>query len=156
MWVRDGKYATGTNQQARVVFAEANNPNTAPLFRFTTDYAASGRTNLLAAAIRNDNNIGAGNWFFGRTDISYADKGKSTLMPFDGNWHHIAWVDANGTARLYVDGQLDPNVYKNTRVSEPADIAVASRGVTLNTFSLGAIVQAGASGHFNGLTRTPK
>jgi hypothetical protein len=146
MWVRDSKYATGTNQLSRAVFAEASSTANNPLFALRTDTTAANRTNLLAAILRNDNN----NTFFGGT-ASFADPGKSTLMPFDGAWHHIAWVDNNGTARLYVDGQLDPHVFKNTRVSEPEQVAVASRGLTLDTLAIGAIQQAGVSNYFNGL-----
>jgi hypothetical protein len=150
MWVRDGKNVSGTNQQNRVVFAEASNLSANPLFRFTTDFAAAGRTNLLVAAIRNNNN----SYYFGNPGVSFADNGKSSLgtnMPFDGGWHHIAWVDQNGTARLYVDGQLDPHVYKNTRISEPSDVAAANHGLTLNTFSIGAFAQATVGGFFHGL-----
>ena len=68
--VYDARYYTvsfwvkgiGATQQARAVFAEANNANNNPFFRLTTDWASSGRTNVLAAAIRNDStpgNIGA-------------------------------------------------------------------------------------------------
>jgi Concanavalin A-like lectin/glucanases superfamily/Immunoglobulin domain len=146
MWVRDRKYVVGTNQQTRAVFAEGNNALTQPLFRLTTDTATTGRTNLLAAMIRNDNN----NTFFGNTGISFGDSGKSTLMPFDGSWHHVAWVDSNGTARVYVDGQLDPRIFTKIRLSEPQDIT--ARGLTLNTFSLGAALQTLVAGSFfNGL-----
>src|SRR5262245_1224544 len=148
MWVRDGKFLSGTNQLTRAVFAEANVNIANPFIRFTTDTAPSSRTNLFAAAIRDDNNTGGINWFFGNPAQSFADNGKATgtNMPFDGNWHHIAWVDENGTARLYVDGQLDPHVFKNTRVSEPPDVAAANRGLTLNTLTLGAVRQSGGSG----------
>jgi hypothetical protein len=27
---------------------------------------------------------------------------------FDGNWHHVTWVDKNGSVTLYVDGVIDP------------------------------------------------
>jgi len=153
MWVRDGKYLSGTNQQTKAVFAEANNVagTVNSLFRLTTDWAPAGRTNLLAAAIRDN----FGSWAFG--NFTFGDLGKSTVstnMPFDGNWHHIAWVDSNGVARLYVDGQLDPRVFKNTRLSEPQDVVTANpanRGLTLNTFSLGAVVSTTIGNYFYGL-----
>jgi hypothetical protein len=31
----------------------------------------------------------------------------STIAVFDGRWHHIAWTDDSGAARLHVDGVLD-------------------------------------------------
>ncbi len=154
--VYDARYYTvsfwvkgiGATQQARAVFAEANNANNNPFFRLTTDWASSGRTNVLAAAIRNDSTPG-NNWFFG--NFTFADQGKTlgTNMPFDGNWHHVVWVDSNGTARVYIDGLADPKVYRNTRVPEPNGVPGA---VTLNTLSLGALVNStGPTAFFNGL-----
>ncbi len=147
MWVK----STGATQPAeRTLFAETWSGGNNPLFRLSTDNAitASARTNVLSVRIRNNNN----NTFIGNTAFAFADQGRSTMMPLDGNWHHIVWVAYDTTARLYVDGQLDPREFKNIWLPEPGDIAAANRGLTLDTLTLGATMQpAGISNYLNGL-----
>jgi hypothetical protein len=145
MWVK----GTGSTQQSRAVFAEASIDSNNPLLALRTDTASANATNLLTAIVRNGNN----NAFMGNTSFAAADQGKSagTNMPFDNNWHHIAWVDNNGSARLYVDGVLDPKVF-TTRLAEPVSgVGESSRTLVLNTISIGAIKQSAAGSFFNGL-----
>jgi len=147
MWVK----ATGATQAAeRTLFAETWSGGNNPLFRLSTDNvaAAAARTNVLSVRIRNNNN----NTFIGNTAYAFADQGRSTLMPFDGNWHHVVWVAHDKTARLYVDGELDPREFKNIWLPEPGDVAVQNRGLTLDTLTLGATMQpAGTANYLNGI-----
>src|SRR5581483_12335866 len=38
----------------------------------------------------------------------------STATAFDNTWHHIVWVDQNGSGLLYIDGNLDQTPYNYT------------------------------------------
>ncbi len=60
--------------------------------------------------------------------------------PFDDTWHHIAWVDDNGTATLYIDGLLDGGDFNYTRGT-----------MALNTTTIGGILRAAPSHFFTGL-----
>ena len=63
----------------------------------------------------------------------------SQAKPFDDTWHHIAWVDDNGTATLYVDGLLDAGDFNYTRGT-----------MALDTTSIGGILRADPSHWFTG------
>jgi hypothetical protein len=56
----------------------------------------------------------------------------SAAVVFDDTWHHITWVDAGGTVKLYVDGVLDTANFNYT----PAG------AFTFNTTALGTLVRA--------------
>ncbi len=79
---------------------------------------------------------------FIRTDggTPIIDNLKSTRSVFNSTWHHIVWTDQNGTARLYIDGQLD-----ETEFSYP-------RGVlTLNTTTIGALIRTATNAFLSGM-----
>ena len=63
----------------------------------------------------------------------------SLAEPFDDTWHHIAWVDENGGARLYIDGLLDGGDFNYTRGT-----------MALDTTSIGGILRAAPSHFFTG------
>ena len=90
MWVKGGP------QNDRRVFSEGSTANNNPLFNMETHSSAT-PTGQFAAYIRPDTG----------TPLNHP---LSQAEPFDDTWHHIAWVDENGTARLYVDGHLDGGV----------------------------------------------
>ena len=112
-------------QPDRRVFSEASTANNNPLFNLGTanDAVSPG----LDVYIRNDD---------GSNPVNHR---KSTTPVFDDTWHHVAWVDQNGTARLYIDGVLDLTDFNYTRGT-----------MTPNTTSLGAIVRTAASTWFTG------
>ncbi|MAG56444.1 MAG: hypothetical protein CMJ83_09150 [Planctomycetes bacterium] len=57
---------------------------------------------------------------------------QSTSAVFDGTWHHLAWVDDGGNARLYVDG-----------VQDATDFSYAPSGpFTVDRVALGAVLRA--------------
>jgi hypothetical protein len=147
LWVRDNKYSSGTNQLNRTVFSEASTVNNNALLQLRTDWngTASARTNLFAALLDDD----GGTTFFGNQ--TFGDLGKTTgnpSVPFDGSWHHVAWVDSNGVARVYIDGVLDPKIF-HTKILEPVNGNAGT--MTLNTLALGAVLKAaGASSFFAG------
>ncbi|MBI4601215.1 MAG: hypothetical protein HY721_04560 [Planctomycetes bacterium] len=113
LWVR------GYPQADKRVFAEGHNTDYDPLFTIGTD--STGATGKVDVYIRDN---------AGTVVLAHA---KSQGIAFDGTWHHIAWVDDGGAARLYIDGVQDPAVFDYPR---------ASMGpITLNTTAIGAVVR---------------
>ncbi len=130
LWVK-GKFqftnesSLVVTQNDRRVFAEGSNLGNNPLLTIGTDNAGTNAS--VDIFIRNNN---------GGAPINHR---KSTLPAFDGDWHHIAWVDNNGFAQLYVDGVQDTNNFNYTR------------GVlTANINSLGTVYRTNAQALFNG------
>jgi hypothetical protein len=122
LWVK-GNF---TNQFDRRVFSESSNTNNNALVNIGTDNAGTNST--VDIFIRNND---------GSTPHNHR---KSIRPAFDGNWHHIAWVDNNGAARLYVDGVLETNDFSYTRGT-----------LTPNIASLGGILRTTPSSWFAGM-----
>jgi len=123
MWVK------GAAQTAKYLFTEASTANNSPLFILQTGNAA-GTNPKFDVIIRND---------AGATLVNHV---ASTTTVFDNTWHHIAFVDDQGSARLYVDGNLDA-----------ANFSYAPAGTfTVNSTAIGTLVRAAiATGNiFNG------
>lgn len=119
------------DENDRRVFAEASNTSNNPLFNIGTDSANNTTTSLpwLDIYIRNLNNT---------APVSHR---KTTLPAFDGDWHHVAYVDNNGIVNIYIDGVLEPTTDFNY-----------TRGVVgANTTSIGGILRAGPITTFTGL-----
>ena len=116
MWVK------GTNQTAKYLFAEGSVEANAPLFILQTGQAAANNAKL-DVIIRTDGNSALLNHI------------ASSNIVFDDTWHHIAWVDDNGDARLYVDGQRDAANFRYTR----------SGTFTFSSTAIGTLVRAAIS-----------
>ena len=122
MWVK------GAAQTNRYLFSEGNTTDTDPLLILQTGNANN--TNKLDVIIRND------------TTGALVNHVVSTAVVFDNTWHHVAWVDDRGNARLYVDGNLDT-----------ANFNYSPAGTfTFNTTAIGTLVRTSvATGNiFNG------
>lgn len=72
----------------------------------------------------------------------------STGTAFDGNWHHIAWVDQNGSGLLYIDGVLDKTPFNyghgalgSVSLSNTTVAVLAANGV--RDFYAGAVDDVG-------------
>lgn len=89
MWVK------GAAQQAKYLFSHGNTADQDPLLLLQTGNVATNNAKF-DVIIRND------------TGGALVNHVVSTAIVFDNTWHHIAFVDERGSARLYVDGQLDP------------------------------------------------
>lgn len=122
MWVK------GPAQTARYLFTEGSTTSNNPLLILQTGQAAANNAKF-DVIIRTDGGAALVNHVV------------SSNVVFDNNWHHIAWVDNAGQARLYIDGELDPANFSYT----------PSGTFTFNTTALGALIRASVSGHFNGL-----
>jgi len=112
MWVKGGP------QNDMRIFSEGSTTSNNPLFNLGTQNA--GATGQFDVYIRP---AGMGHTY-------------SMAEPFDDTWHHIAWVDENGDARLYVDGLLDGGDFSYTRAA-----------LALDTTTVGGILR-GAPSHF--------
>jgi hypothetical protein len=115
MWVNGGP------QNDRRVFSESTALDDNPLFNIGTQQA--GTTGQVDIFIRPG---------FGHR--------LSEGTAFDNTWHHIAWVDANGDAALYIDGERDP-----------ADFTYAKTELPLTMTTIGGILRATPSHWFDGL-----
>jgi hypothetical protein len=125
LWVK-GNYV---GQPDRRVYSESANTNNNPLLNIGTDSASSNAQPVVDIYIR-DNNGGVG--------ISHR---KSSLAAFDDAWHHLAWVDDKGLARLYVDG-----------VQDATDFSYSRTLLTPNIVSVGGIIRSnGLAAPFIGL-----
>jgi hypothetical protein len=89
-WVR------GSPGRDQVLYSESNAGDSAIVFQIGFD--PSGATGRAHVRLRNG---GA---------AALIDALLSTTQVLDGTWHHVAWVDDNGSGRLYVDGALEGQV----------------------------------------------
>lgn len=124
LWVNGAQ-----NQADKYIFTHGNTTNANPFFSIQTK-------------------TGASTTFSNKLDIFLRTTGgtillnhvKSVSPVLDGTWHHIAWVDERGSAKLYVDGNLDSSYVYTYTVGNPA----------LNTTSIGALVRTTTAGFFVG------
>lgn len=123
MWVK------GPAQMGKYLYSEGNLTNNTPLFILQTGQLAA-NTAKFDVIIRTDGNTTVLNHLV------------SSNVVFDDTWHHIAWVDENGNARLYVDGQLDPANFNYARAGT----------YTLMSSVIGSLVRTTVStaANFNG------
>jgi len=89
-WVKGNR---GANQ---VLYSESNAGDSSVVFQIGFD--PSGATGKARVLLRNG---GA---------ATLIDAILSTTNVLDGTWHHVVWVDDNGSARLYVDGAVEGTV----------------------------------------------
>lgn len=126
MWVK------GAAQTAKYIFTEGSTASVNPLLLIQTGNAANTNSHL-DILIRTT----AGTVLMNHV--------ASTSVVFDNTWHHIAWVDDRGAARLYVDGNLDGTSYKYNYATANA--------MAMNTSTIGQLVRGtgpAANAYFNG------
>lgn len=110
MWVK------GPPRQAnKILFAEGSTVDRLPLFILGTE--RNGETAFANVMIR-------------RSQTALIDNIPSGTVVFDNTWQHIAWVDDDGSARLYINGVADSATYNYQR-SAPR----------LNNLSIGALLR---------------
>jgi len=123
LWVK------GLPQAAsRSFFCMGNNANNTPLAWIETDPTANG--DKLGFFLRTTS---------GTTIINHT---KSTSVVLDDAWHHIAWVDNQGSVALYVDGVRDGANFNYA----PA----AAGSFLLNYTTIGALARGTAANYFAG------
>jgi len=112
LWVNGGPQAD------RRVFSESNTTTRNPLFNIGTQNG--GVTGQVDIYIRDVNNTVVVNHRL------------SSGIAFDNAWHHIAWVDDNGAAVLYIDGIRDATDFTYTKVAMPFTVTTIG-GILRNT-----------------------
>ena len=126
-WVKAAPVGTGGNSNDRYLFAEGSTASANPLLLLQTrNGSTAADTNKLDVFVRNT---------VGGALINHK---KSTTVVFDNSWHHVAWVDFLGNAKLYIDGNLDATSFSYT---------YTAAALTLNTTSNAGDVR---SGHLSG------
>ena len=116
MWVN----VVGEGQNDLRIFSEGNTENSNPLFNIGT---------------HNGGADGSVDFYLRQSGWSTFGHAYSEQQPFDGNWHHIAWVQEDGARTFYVDG-----------VAYSLEIPVEEEGDWLvNNTSIGGILRASAS-----------
>jgi len=97
MWVRgDG---TVDNIDDRV-WSEGSSTSNTPLFNIGTHFQGTGPQVDI---------------FVRSATGTVVNHRLSAGAAFDGTWHHIAWVDENGDAALYIDGVRDATDFRYTK-----------------------------------------
>jgi hypothetical protein len=110
MWVR-----ARPHQNNRIVFAEGSTTDRVPLFLLGTH--RDGLSSSLNVLIR-------------KTTNSLVDNIPSQMPAFNNEWQHIAWVDNDGSAKLYINGVPDPIQYDYQRTA-----------MRLNNLSIGGLLR---------------
>lgn len=116
----------GTGQNDLRIFSEGNTENSNPLFNLGThNGGASGQLDL----------------FMRQTGWPTVNHIHTVGEPFDGDWHHIVFVQENGARSIYIDGELDE-----------LEIAEKPEGDWLvNNTSIGGILRSSASHWVSGV-----
>ncbi len=116
MWVK------GEPQQSKAVFAEGLTGTGQPCFKIMT--TSEGKVMIYI--------LHSSGLVLNRT---------STTTVFDNTWHHIAWVDNNGSATLYIDGVADASDFNYTRVPISLDNSTigGAQGQYASNFFVGNI-----------------
>jgi hypothetical protein len=116
MWVN----VVGEGQNDLRVFSEGNTENSNPLFNIGT---------------HNGGADGSVDFYLRQSGWATFGHAYSVQQPFDGTWHHIAWVQEDGARTFYVDGVADSLEIPD---QEDGDWLV-------NNTSIGGILRASAS-----------
>jgi len=118
LWVKGGA------QDDKRVFSEGSGSRDYPLFAIGTGMGSSDKLRVHIKDRYCDIQLDA----------------TSTSAVFDNTWHHVAWVDDNGTATLYIDGKADASDFNYTRGTSS----------TLDRTSIGAVLTSSPSSYFLG------
>ncbi len=126
-----------------------------PIYNLSSTYTVAfwvkGAANQTDKQVFANGDSTANNYFYigtdntgasGKVDVSVQPGMSDTLSTgtaFDGTWHHIVWVDEDGTGLLYIDGVLDPTAFNYTRGS-----------VSLNNTTAGALLASTLRDYFAG------
>ena len=116
----------GNGQNDLRLFSEANTGNSNPLFNIGT--ANNGASGSIDFYIRQS----------GWPTVNHIH---STAEPYDGEWHHVVFVQEEGERRVYVDGELDD-----------VELVAKPEGTfNINDTTIGGILRSSASHWVTGL-----
>ncbi|MDP6794723.1 MAG: LamG domain-containing protein, partial [Verrucomicrobiota bacterium] len=116
----------GNGQNDLRLFSEGNTGNSDPLFNIGTD---------------NRGASGSIDFFIRKSGWPTVNHIKSTAEPYDGEWHHVVFVQEEGERRVYVDGELDD-----------VELVAKPEGTfNVNDTTIGGILRSSASHWVTGL-----
>ena len=116
----------GNGQNDLRLFSEANTGDSNPLFNIGT--ASDGGSGSIDFYIRQS----------GWPTVNHI---KTTAEPYDGEWHHVVFVQEGGERRVYVDGELD----------DLEIVAKPEGDFRVNDTTIGGILRSSASHWVTGL-----
>jgi hypothetical protein len=116
----------GNGQNDLRLFSEANTGDSSPLFNIGTD--SGGASGSIDFYIRQS----------GWPTVNHI---KSSAEPYDGEWHHVVFVQEEGERRVYVDGELD----------DVSLVAKPDGTFNVNDTTIGGILRSSASHWVTGL-----
>ncbi|MBC8242857.1 MAG: LamG domain-containing protein [Verrucomicrobia bacterium] len=116
----------GNGQNDLRLFSEGNTGNSNPLFNIGTD--SGGASGSIDFYIRQS----------GWPTVNHI---KSYAEPYDGEWHHVVFVQEEGERRVYVDGELD----------DVELVAKPDGTFNVNDTTIGGILRSSASHWVTGL-----
>lgn len=133
MWVK------GLPQEDRRCYSEGHTQSGSAfraLFTVGTGRGADMTQDRLQIFIRNEAGRDIINW-------------RSDAVVFDDKWHHVAWIDVAGDAKLYIDGVLDTRNWDyRSVIGSPQSASYGS--FRTDRVSLGAVLRASTCCHFKG------
>jgi hypothetical protein len=123
MWVKGAP-----KQDGKHLWSETSRHEAHALFSVGTDFRAGG--GQVGILIRDE------------SGVLLLSPALSRGVAFDGDWHHIAWVDAGGRAALYIDGRRDPTRFDYEKRAIPFDLATigGSQGVAVADSSFEGLI----------------
>lgn len=116
----------GNGQNDLRLFSEGNTGDSNPLFNIGTDSGGAS---------------GAIDFYIRQSGWPTVNHVKSTAEPYDGEWHHVVFVQEDGERRIYVDGELDDVVLE----------AKPEGTFKVNDTTIGGILRSSASHWVTGL-----
>lgn len=120
-------WVNGAAQDDKRFYSETNTTLLGPFFGIGSGTGA-GNTDKARVFIRND-------------DETIALDVKSTNIVLDNNWHHIAWVDNDGSYVLYIDGakDLSGSYTKTSKTLDDANIGCHNANSSPGSYFAGKI-----------------
>jgi len=116
----------GNGQNDLRLFSEGNTGNSDPLFNIGT---------------ANNGASGSIDFFIRKSGWPTVNHIHSTAEPYDGEWHHVVFVQEEGERRVYVDGELD----------DVELVAKPDGTFNVNDTTIGGILRSSASHWVTGL-----
>lgn len=107
-----------------------------PLYSFGCGLATAGGTDKLRVYARNQQNQSSARY--------------SSMPVFDQTWHHVAYVETSGQARLYIDGVLDPAVMED-RFGARGTRTPTHGTYPFDVVALGAVIRPSSCCYWSGV-----
>ncbi|MBL8901403.1 MAG: LamG domain-containing protein [Planctomycetes bacterium] len=129
-------WVNGTAVSDERVLCLGSSMSDTPLFSFGCGLATAGGVDKLRVYARNQQNQSSARY--------------SSVPVFDQTWHHVAYVETSGQARLYIDGVLDPALMDD-RFGLRGTRTATHGTYPFDLVALGAVVRPSSCCFWNGI-----